>query len=359
MTGCSSKREDLDWSIWDYVGDMSWWQTKIASTDIYQLNTISDADVQQAGLEVQQEAINESYMTYDALTELFELRETSKFFMSNSQAIRKLFGKFLGGFPSSDIRAFAGVPPKTLMTALSRAARKVGGAWMAYRYAVMPLMYSMKDIMKVIDQNRIVTSRGSRVISPTSLSVNLPSGSYITKEYWGDITVRAAVVAKYSSKKVAQLQSVALNPLSTAWELLPYSFVFDWFLNVGNYITDNFSASFASDVGCCKSLRKRVREIYRLHHQIDQTLTFLWDGSASIKCWPTNLGSKYEYNSQTVDEILRTVTYDTYYRWIFSRGSSSISSYLNPTFNWKRICDSMVLTHNQYKNLMRFFHKIS
>lgn len=358
MTACSGKREDLDWSIWDYVGDMSWWQTKIGSTTIYQLNDISYADVVAAGLEVQQEAINKSYATYDMLTELFEMRETSQFFMSTSSSIRKLVGKFFNGFSASDLRAYANVTPKMLQSALSRAARKVGGAWMAYRYALMPLLYSMKDIMKVIDQNKIITSRATRTISPYSLNPNLPSGSsYITQEVVGSVVCRAAVVAKYSSKKLAQFQQVALNPLSTAWELIPYSFVFDWILNVGDYITNNFSASFASDVGCCKSTRVRKQIQYRLHHSVDQTLTFLWDGSASTKCWPTNLGSKYEYNTQSVDEILRTITYDTYYRWIFSRGSSNLMDHLNPSLSWKRICDAMVLTNNQFRGLVAFLNR--
>jgi len=63
-----------------------------------------------------------------------------------------------------------------------------------------------------------------------------------------DYSARYEVVAEFRPPS-GTLQNLALytslNPVSIAWELLPYSFVADWFLNIGGYVRMMESAALS------------------------------------------------------------------------------------------------------------------
>lgn len=63
---------------------------------------------------------------------------------------------------------------------------------------------------------------------------------------------RMKIYAKISNETLANAASIGLlNPAQVAWELVPYSFVVDWFLPVGSFLetlTDTAGLTFVSGV---------------------------------------------------------------------------------------------------------------
>lgn len=123
-------------------------------------------------------------------------------------------------------------------------------AWMEYRYGWRLLMYDLEEANEAVEKasNRILHSlqrrTAHRQFSHKS-TIAYDSGNC----YWGDnvSTVYADVHTDHLSKIVVDdrvgagvrssfFHNVTINPFLTAWEIIPYSFIIDWFVNVGDNI---------------------------------------------------------------------------------------------------------------------------
>lgn len=134
-------------------------------------------------------------------------------------------------------------------------------AWLEYRYSFRPLYYDMLDIQKSIDRfNAGISSplcRGweTRESSPGSLTASstvpgfyldtglAPSTSiigmddgYIYRTISGScsrsVRGRATVGVQATTRVLTQVDFAV-----TAWELIPFSFVLDWFISIGSAIS--------------------------------------------------------------------------------------------------------------------------
>jgi len=133
--------------------------------------------------------------------------------------------------------------PRRKVSALKRA----GSAWLQYVYGWRPLagtIYGAIEESRRIVCNRINTIEvRSRTSSSDFRKVNSanPSGSK-------EVSVRRqrAVIQKirasYALPGFDLARWTSLNPVSIAWELLPYSFVVDWVYDVGGYLRQLESA---------------------------------------------------------------------------------------------------------------------
>lgn len=122
-----------------------------------------------------------------------------------------------------------------------------GGTWLAVQYGIKPLMSSIYGLaMHTANHynNEFAfskakgKSRSSRV--DNNASFQWPDYTY-TNRWEGNTTSRCEMgivmrIPDNSLTNVARLTS--LNPVSMAWELMPWSFVVDWFFNVGGYLRD-------------------------------------------------------------------------------------------------------------------------
>lgn len=120
-------------------------------------------------------------------------------------------------------------------------------AWMTYRYGIMPILYSLQDISGIINQKytsktvwettkkREVTSFDDTSVigsfGGNRSSVRVP----LIMRREGRLIQRVFIKTKYN---VGQLKSKQLgfNPVLTAWELVPFSFVADWLVHIGDTI---------------------------------------------------------------------------------------------------------------------------
>jgi len=118
-----------------------------------------------------------------------------------------------------------------------------GNLWLEFTYGWKPLassIYGTADrLMKAPTGPRYFYTKGSakNVIRTSSTSGNGQDTVRIQQDY--ERSYRCKVWAQFAFTQSA-LDSFAgftsLNPVSIAWELTPYSFVVDWFVDVGGYL---------------------------------------------------------------------------------------------------------------------------
>lgn len=113
------------------------------------------------------------------------------------------------------------------------------GYWLYYRYGVMPLYLSIKDAMEAGSRDHIEyeTSRGNDTVNKKD------------SFQYGPFDVDCKVVARargYVKTGFGELgkQRVGGHLPTTLWEVVPFSFVVDWFVGVGDFITSYKSVNF-------------------------------------------------------------------------------------------------------------------
>lgn len=127
--------------------------------------------------------------------------------------------------------------------------------YMNARYNLRPLYYDVKGVLEVLahsDKPPRQTFR-SRVFedetSSDTISYNIQTHAYLT--YKCDIlrtskvayTVRAGVLTEVQKANLGQLLGLD-SVIESAWDLLPFSFIIDWFVNVGTTLS-----SWTPDMG--------------------------------------------------------------------------------------------------------------
>lgn len=133
------------------------------------------------------------------------------------------------------------------MTALARevSCKQLANRWMEARYAIRPLVYDMIGVAKALTKSygagHRVTYRSSESDSSTVSQngvVVTPWGSaaegrgYLNKFSRTDVTARAGVLVAIDEVHSATVWGLD-HPIEAIWELIPFSFVVDWFFNVG------------------------------------------------------------------------------------------------------------------------------
>lgn len=182
-------------------------------------------------------ALNAGIM--DALTTLAEMPETVRFIFDGLKTILAM--RRAAVRRATDIKA-------TVKNAEEQVTR-LAELWMSFRYGIMPIVYSVNDAVSILEQKGVF--RTVRQHIPSSLVVSIRGIDTViplTERYWGKARVDM-------DSNLADLQ---LNLLATAWELVPLSFVMDWVVNTGDFLTSLFPPSAAQEVKHTYSWRSRA-----------------------------------------------------------------------------------------------------
>lgn len=129
-----------------------------------------------------------------------------------------------------------------------KVAAEAAGRWLEYRYGWTPLAHTVFDaadnlVKKVHEEPFVLKSRThyGRERSFYHRSGSATIGDLITMTGKASASYRMELGLRFSPP-VSPLQRIAnwtsLNPALIAWELVPLSFVADWFVNVGDYLRD-------------------------------------------------------------------------------------------------------------------------
>lgn len=128
--------------------------------------------------------------------------------------------------------------------------------WLGYRYGIRPIMGDIKNLLSAVaadlDKGMRYTSRGKNVIlnqkstqTGTFMrcphSVDYPRGVLANTTTQSSRTFRAGVLVEIDRNIDALTAIWGLDsPVEAAWELIPFSFILDWFLNIGDVISAAF-----------------------------------------------------------------------------------------------------------------------
>lgn len=130
---------------------------------------------------------------------------------------------------------------------LAKAGKVVGASrqqlasrWLQFVYGVQPLMSEVNKIIEDISGSckavRKYSASSTREL--THVSSTTPSPTSVTTSYTIKLTVKAAVLVDTSvSIPKAAVSYGFAQPLAVAWELVPFSFVADWFYPLGGWLT--------------------------------------------------------------------------------------------------------------------------
>lgn len=321
------------------------WTDNWCSDNVSALPVMSDQDpdiesrIQKAVLSSQNSATSDSDSTYDALTDLLQLKQTvgdtASLFQSAASRLQKIAG--------SDETAWSRgrhMSPRQLLRHSEPALRKLGAVWLGYRYFVMPLVYSAQDIRKLVKERHssYLSSRGFGNVSSEPHGYSPPSSTYLFDQYTESVSIRSTVRKGYSLNlaSVAAADQLGINPFVTAWELIPLSFVVDWFVNVGNWIGYKTHFDLSSSQAGCTSIKRsgtRVRSVVDPREKI--TLSFAGDHYYSCTRPAASLDLPVGGSG-----VIEVETWDTYERLLFP---PTVRLTVDPFLNWKRFLDGVSL----------------
>lgn len=321
-------------------------------------NEWNASDLSDAEASVISEVNSKASKSWDLLTEVAEAREIPGLVHDIASDLGSILKLLRGRFSVRDLKAASRIAPINLLKHPKDVFKKIGDWWMRYRYGIMPLVYSTHDVIKTITRGQNVTSRAMRVVKPRATSWSRPASTqkYSWAEYDGEIVVRACAFQHFDSVTVSQVSGIGFNPLVTAWELIPYSFVLDWFINAGDYIAANTSSVNETGWNACISHRAKHTKKTWVHYP-NQNLTIStglnlctnWQGS-----YPPTPESQIIQRPEE-NQLLREEMVDEYSRVLFPLHDVHLT--LNPSLNWRRYADSCAMAANLLRNLIKSFRR--
>jgi hypothetical protein len=231
-----------NWSYWYTVGNnTSYDDWRISGADL-------EAHLASVPTRYVQEAASKIYLSgFDALTFVAELADVRRLFVNTAQTLLKL--------------------------RLPRNFKAFSNEWLSARYGWRTLIYDLEGLNNAIKslKNQKRKTRLSEVQGETFTETQATETTdekayyYFTREVTDVVTVscRGCVTADID------ISPFQINPFVTAWEVVPLSFVLDWFIGVGKAIA---AASFLVwNTRYAASLGTKVEISRSFHGYLDGT----------------------------------------------------------------------------------------
>lgn len=225
---------------------------------------------------------------------------------------------------------------------LQKITADAASAWLQLRYAVMPVLLSIDDALKLEESRQFAFehARSRSIITVDETSKGSSPHNHIYDRLSGTITVRAYAKGVWSSGQSKHKDRLSANLFYSAWQLTPFSWVVDWFLNVSSLIASVTSTPFSTAVQtkACYSVRTELTREFFLYHRTDQsqtfTRTFRCEGKDQTKT--KTLGS-----DQFKDFLLGSDVENSYLRKPYNESDTKFV--FDPSLDWKRIVDGISL----------------
>lgn len=146
--------------------------------------------------------------------------------------------------------------------------KSVASNWLALQYGWKPLLSDIEGMLKIMGNQMVADDFVQRVSSSASarkqFSANLPvvGSGFPNGVTLFDIKTRCKFQIRYRMDNpllAVFAQTGFTNPVNLFWEILPFSFVADWFLPIGSYLEALTAWDGATFLGGSKTLFTRER----------------------------------------------------------------------------------------------------
>lgn len=184
--------------------------------------------------------------------------------------VRDLFGRARGGDRAarSELEAIDSAYPK-----VKEAAKSIANGNLELSYGWLPMMSDIFGTINELASHCIsgrMTFRGSSRMDPSgplsgSRKIDGYPGVPVKREIQGKQCCKIVVCLDVPGSAFSLERFSSLNPISLGYELCPYSFVFDWFVNVGGYLRSletaliynkRFVSGYSSELFVCSVVEK-------------------------------------------------------------------------------------------------------
>lgn len=172
------------------------------------------------------------YGSGNLVVDLAESAETIRM-IRNATSVRKMARQFV----KEVVKPYGPKSSKRLKYATDK--------WLEYRYGWLPLVSSTYELLKTLSRKvdaKAVAPLEARAGWSDEYPINSVKGGFATTPQVSRLTVRQSrrVQMKVRMRPRTTLELydfTSLNPAGIAWELVPLSFVADWFVNVGETLS--------------------------------------------------------------------------------------------------------------------------
>jgi len=178
---------------------------------------------------------------------LGEYRETASFVSSAMVKTARSYQRLRRGDVSGALQVLTGKKNRNWRDIPGAAAN----TWLAYTYGLSPLLRDVHDAVSLYERRyqrypevSVVRSSQRATIAGTATynfrTEDFPGVFRVIRQSSGctaDLRVSGCVSFRVTNPVLRKLDECGvINPLSVAWELVPFSFVVDWFIPVGRFI---------------------------------------------------------------------------------------------------------------------------
>lgn len=194
-------------------------------------------------------------------------RRTADLFVDTSTALLK----FINGVRRFDVDklhdSVGSITPAQLrrLAKSGKYPRNLANKWLAYHYGWRPLAQDVYGVWEILrdqlakEPALLVHGRGSAFVEATNVALsNADLGTpQLRIESEGAFQVRANITARVLDSGLirAATQAGLTNPAALIWELIPFSFVVDWFVPVGGLLNALAAPSGTTFQGGHRSMR--------------------------------------------------------------------------------------------------------
>jgi len=184
---------------------------------------------------------------FNAGVALAETRQTADLVASTAKRIAQSYSSLRKGNIAAAVHHVLGT---NTSAATKRVGRKIGvpNQWLELQYGWKPLLSDVYGAVQALS-DRLQEKPPYLSAHATRSRTQETGGTYPDSELGNGLTI--AVKAKGTTRVSAGIvysvgdvlaqaasQTGVQNPLSVAWEIVPYSFVVDWFLPVGTFLNN-------------------------------------------------------------------------------------------------------------------------
>ena len=250
--------KSFGYGVWYLVEDDTTFTENVAQISVVTTPITESRIADTVGRATENLLTNLKDMKVNAAQATAERKQTCATVANAAKAIAGCIGGLKSGNFSKAAKSLGIEPPKRAGRRFNRdfptdPSRAVANGWLSLQYGWKPLVSDVYGAAEALakanlrGENRnfvfkTASGRGTKVWDQKwNTSLTIPSGTqgFDVNQWSLKASIRSRVKVTYmlSSPLVSDLASLGItNPALLAWELVPYSFVVDWFFPIGNWL---------------------------------------------------------------------------------------------------------------------------